>query len=49
MKHSNSMEQIRQLAAEVSKRIDLLNLQKRKLERELHVDHGFFTNLEKKK
>ena len=51
MEHLNPVDQARQLAAEVVKRLGQLNLHRRELERKLHVANGFFTSLhlEKKK
>lgn len=43
MEHLNPVDQTRQLAAEVVKRLDQLNLHRRELERKLHVGHVFFT------
>ncbi|MBO5508360.1 MAG: hypothetical protein J6A00_11520 [Bacteroides sp.] len=43
MEHSNPVIQTQQLAVEVVKRLDQLNLHRRELERKLHVSHGFFT------
>lgn len=48
MEHLNPVEQARQLAAEVVKRLGQLNLHRRELERKLHVANGFFTSLEEK-
>lgn len=45
----NPVDQARQLAAEVVKRLGQLNLHRRELERKLHVANGFFTSLEEKK
>lgn len=39
----NPVDQTRQLAAEVVKRLERFNLHRRELERELHVANGFFT------
>lgn len=47
--HLNPVDQARQLAAEVVKRLGQLNLHRRELERKLHVANGFFTSLEEKK
>ena len=49
MEHLNPVDQARQLAAEVVKRLGQLNLHRRELERKLHVVSGFFTRLEEKK
>lgn len=49
MEHLNPVDQARQLAAEVVKRLGQLNLHRRELERKLHVANGFFTSLEEKK
>ena len=43
MEHLNPVVQTRQLAAEVARRLKLLNLHSRNLEHELQVGHGFFT------
>ena len=43
MEHLNPVDQTRQLAAEVVKRLEQLNLHRRELECKLHVGHGFFT------
>lgn len=48
MEHLNPVDQARQLAAEVVKRLGQLNLHRRELERKLHVANGFFTSLEEK-
>ncbi len=49
MEHFNPVDQTRQLAAEVVKRLDRLNLHRRELERKLHVANGFFNSLGEKK
>ena len=49
MEHLNPVDQARQLAAEVVKRLGQLNLHRRELERKLHVANGFITSLEEKK
>ncbi len=49
MEHLNPVDQARQLAAEVVKRLGQLNLHRRELECKLHVANGFFTSLEEKK
>ncbi len=49
MEHLNPVDQARQLAAEVVKRLGQLNLHRRELERKLHVANGFFTSLKEKK
>ena len=46
MEHLNPVDQARQLAAEVVKRLGQLTLHSRELERKLPVAHGFFTSLE---
>lgn len=46
MEHLNPVDQARQLAAEVVKRLGQLNLHRRELERKAN---GFFTSLEEKK
>lgn len=48
MEHLNPVDQARQLAAEVVKRLGQLNLHRRELECKLHVANGFFTSLEEK-
>ena len=49
MEHLNPVDQARQLAAEVVKRLGQLNLHRRELERKLHVANGFFYQLGRKK
>ena len=49
MEHLNPVDQARQLAAEVVKRLGQLNLHRRELERKLHVANGLFSPAWKKK
>ena len=49
MEHLNPVDQARQLAAEVVKRLGQLNLHRRELERKLHVANGFFYQPGRKK
>ena len=49
MEHLNPVDQARQLAAEVVKRLGQLNLHRRELERKLHVANGLFYQPGKKK
>ena len=48
MEHLNPVDQARQLAAEVVKRLGQLNLHRRELERKLMWLMVFFTSLEEK-
>lgn len=48
MEHLNPVDQARQLAAEVVKRLGQLNLHRRELERKLHVANGFLPAWKKK-
>lgn len=48
MEHLNPVDQARQLAAEVVKRLGQLNLHRRELERKLHVANGFYQHGRKK-
>ena len=49
MEHLNPVDQARQLAAEVVKRLGQLNLHRRELEHITRMVNGFFTSLEEKK
>ena len=49
MEHLNPVDQARQLAAEVVKRLGQLNLHRRELERKLNVAKCLFNSLEEKK